>query len=129
MKYLSTPQVLAIHDQMVKRFGGSMGIRDLDLIESAVERPKTTFDGAGLYSTIFTKAAVFMHSLLKNHAFVDGNKRTSYASCGIFLKLNGYELENMHNASLEFTMKVENDSIKIGEISEWLDKHSVRLPK
>ena len=124
MKYLTTPQVLAIHDQMVKRFGGSHGVRDLGLIESAVERPRMTFDGKDLYPDIFLKAAALMHSLLKNPAFVDGNKRTAYSSCGIFLKLNGYKLENMHKRSLEFAMNVENNSLELEQISKWLKKHS-----
>ncbi len=124
VKYLTTPQVLAIHDQMVKRFGGSHGVRDIGLIESAVERPRMTFDGKDLYPDIFLKAAALMHSLLKNHAFVDGNKRTAYSSCGIFLKLNRYKLENMHKRSLEFAMNVENNSLALEEIAKWLKKHS-----
>ncbi len=109
---------------MVKRFGGSHGVRDLGLIESAVERSKATFDGVDLYTGVFTKAAALMHSLLKNHAFVDGNKRTAYSSCGVFLKLNGYKLENMHKASLEFAMNVENNFLELEEIAAWLKKHS-----
>lgn len=109
---------------MVKRFGGSQGIRDLSLVESAVERPKATFDGIDLYTDVYTKAAALMHSLLKNHAFVDGNKRTAYASCGVFLKLNGYKLDNMHEASLEFAMNVENNSLDFKQIATWLKKNS-----
>lgn len=124
MKYLTIPQVLVLHDQMIKRFGGSFGVRDLGLIESAVERPKATFDGIDLYPDIYTKAAALMHSLLKNHAFVDGNKRTAYSSCGVFLKLNGYKLQNMHKESLEFAMDVENNFLGLEEISNWLEKHS-----
>lgn len=112
---------------MVKGFGGLHGIRDLGLIESAVERPKVTFDGVELYSDIFAKAAALMHSLLKNHAFVDGNKRTAYSSCGVFLKLNGYKLQNMHKASLEFAMNVENNSLELEEIAAWLKKHTKKL--
>ncbi len=112
---------------MVKRFGGSNGIRDLGLIESAVERPKATFDDIDLYPDIFIKAAALMHSLLKNHAFVDGNKRTAYSSCGVFLKLNGYKLKNMHKASLEFAMNVENNSLQLEEISNWLKENSEKV--
>lgn len=115
---------MVLHDQMVKRFGGSHGVRDLGLIESAVERPKATFDGVDLYPDIFTKAAALMHSLLKNHAFVDGNKRTAYSSCGVFLKLNGHKLQNMHKESIKFTMDVENNSLPLEEIAKWLKKHS-----
>src|SRR5688572_20333207 len=82
VKYLSPQQVLAIHDQMIKRFGGSSGIRDVGLLESAVARPKATFDGNDLYPSIFQKAAALLQSLLKNHPFVDGNKRTALTSAG-----------------------------------------------
>ncbi len=109
---------------MVKRFGGSHGIRDIGLIESAVERPRATFGGEDLYPDLFLKAAALMHSILKNHAFVDGNKRTAYSSCGVFLKVNGYKLENMHEASLEFAMNVENNSLELEEIAEWLRNNS-----
>lgn len=114
---------------MVKRFGGSFGVRDLGLIESAVERPKATFDGIDLYPDLFEKAAALMHSLLKNHAFVDGNKRTSYTSVGVFLKLNGYKLINMHKKSLEFAMNVENNSLELEEIAAWLKKNSKKIRK
>lgn len=65
-----------------------------------------------------------MHSLLKNHAFVDGNKRTAYSSCGVFLKINGYKLQNLHKTSLEFTMNVENNSLELEDIAAWLKKHT-----
>lgn len=65
MKYLTPQQVLAIHDQMVKRFGGSRGIRDIGLVESAVARPMATFDSVDLYENIFDKAAALLQSLLK----------------------------------------------------------------
>jgi death-on-curing protein len=112
---------------MVKRFGGSHGIRDLGLIESAVKRPATTFDGKDLYPDVFTKAAALMHSPLKNHAFLDGNKRTAYSSCGIFLKFNGYVLKNMHTESLQFAMNIENNSLEIEAIADWLEKHSKKV--
>lgn len=129
MKYLTTHQVLAIHDQMVRKFGGSHGVRDLGLIESSVERPKATFDGIDLYPDIFLKATSLIHSLLKNHAFIDANKRTAYASCGIFLKMNGYNLLNMHKESLKFAMSVENNSLSLDEIAKWLKKHTRKVKK
>lgn len=112
---------------MVKRFGGSLGVRDVGLIESAVERPKATFDGQDLYPNLFLKAAALMHSLLKNHAFVDGNKRTAYTSIGIFLRLNEYKLMNIHDKSLKFTMSIENNSISLEEIASWLKKNSKKI--
>ena len=124
MKYLTPQQVLAIHDQMVKRFGGSIGVRDIGLVESAVARPQATFDGVDLYDTIFDKAAALLQSLLKNHPFVDGNKRTALTSAGIFLKMNGYNLKNYHEEEVEFGVNVDNKHLSIEEISAWLKKHS-----
>lgn len=125
-RYISIEEVLFILDQAVKRFGGSFGIRDIGLIESAVGRPQASFGGDDLYETIFDKAAAFMHSLLKNHAFVDGNKRTSLACVGIFLKINGYDLENMGKDELKFAMEVENETLSLEDIAQWLGTHAKR---
>jgi death-on-curing protein len=122
--YLSTIHVLVIHDQMIKRFGGLPGIRDIGLIESAIGRPQATFDGKNLYKTIFEKGAALLQPLLKNHPFVDGNKRTALTSAGIFLKLNGYQLINDHDDEVSFALRVDNEHLSIEQIAEWLEKHS-----
>ncbi len=124
MKYLTSQQVLAIHYEMVKRFGGSHGVRDIGLVESAVGRPQATFDGNDLYETVFDKAAALLQSLLKNHPFVDGNKRTALSSAGIFLKDNGYRLKNTHKEEVEFAVRVDNENLSVEEISAWLKKCS-----
>ncbi len=127
MKYLTPQRILLIHDRLIKRFGGSLGLRDKGLLESAAARLKVTFGGEDLYPTIFHKAAALLHSLLKNHPFVDGNKRTALASAGIFLKLNGYKLINQHEKELEFALKIENESLSFEEIIKWLEKNSEKL--
>lgn len=127
MKFLSVQQVLAIHDQAIKRFGGSKGVRDLSLVESAVGRPQASFEGKDLYPTVFEKAAALLQSLLKNHPFVDGNKRTALSSAGIFLKLNGYKLINTHREEVEFAIKVDNERLTLEEIASWLKKNSKKI--
>lgn len=127
MKYLTPHKILAVHDMLVKRFGGSFGLRDKGLLESAAARPQASFGGKDLYPTIFAKSAALMHSLLKNHPFVDGNKRTALASTGIFLKLNGYKLINTHEKELEFALNVENESVSLEEIAAWLKKNSKQV--
>ena len=122
--YLSITQVLAIHDQMIKRFGGLNGIRDIGLIESALFRPQSTFDGKDLYPSIFDKAAALLHSLLKNHPFVDGNKRTALTSTGIFLNLNRYTLVNSYNEELSFTLKAAHNELTVVDIALWLKEHA-----
>ena len=127
--FLRIEQVLFIHDQMVKRFGGSLGIRDLGLVKSAVARPKATFGGEYLYVSIFDKAAALLQSLLKNHPFVDGNKRTSLTSTGLFLKKNDHKLINQHKEEVEFAVRVDNGNLTIEQISKWLKIHSVKIHK
>lgn len=122
--FLTNEQVLFIHDQMVKRFGGSLGVRDLGLVESAVARPQATFGGEYLYKSIFDKTAALLQSLLKNHPFVDGNKRTALTSAGLFLKKNGYRLINQHKEEVEFAVKVDNGNLTVEQISKWLKEHS-----
>lgn len=124
INYLSTTQVLAIHDQMIKRFGGSSGIRDITLLESAVARPQASFDQKDLYSEIFEKTAALMESLLKNHPFIDGNKRTALTSTGIFLQMNGYRLKNYHEDEIVFALEVANQRMGIEKITLWLKDHS-----
>ena len=127
MKYLTPQRVLLIHDRLVRRFGGSLGLRDLPLLESAVARPRASNGGEDLYPTIFEKAAALMHSLLKNHAFVDGNKRTALASAGVFLKINSYQLVNSHEKEFEFALEVENGTLELKDITEWLKKHLKKI--
>jgi len=125
--FLTIEQVLFIHDQMVKRFGSSPGVRDLGLVESAVTRPKSTFGGEYLYNSIFDKAGALLQSLLKNHPFVDGNKRTALTSAGLFLKKNGYKLANQHKEEVEFTVRVDNGNLTVEQISKWLREHSSKF--
>lgn len=126
--FLTINQVLFIHDQMVKRFGGSHGIRDIGLVESAIARPQATFGGKFLYSSIFDKAAALLQSLLKNRPLIDGNKRTALSSAAVFLKKNGYKLTNLHKEEVEFAVRVDNGNLTIEQISKWLKEHSVKIP-
>lgn len=125
MKYLTIEEVLAIHLQMVNIFGGSHGIRDFGLLHSAISRSQASFAGKDLYPTVFDKTATILHSLLLNHPFLDGNKRTAYTSCARFLFNNGYKLVASHKKIVSFTMNIENKKPSLESISTWLKKHSV----
>lgn len=112
---------------MVKLFGGSFGVRDIGLVESAVARPGATVDGQDLYTNIFDKAAALLQSLLKNHPFVDGNKRTALTAAGLFLKMNGWKLINNHEKEVEFGVKTDNADLTLEQISKWLKDHSEEI--
>ena len=89
--HLTVDIVREIHATAIARFGGSHGVRDIALLESAVAAPQATLDGKALYSDLSEVAAAYLFYLCRNHPFVDGNKRTALAACIVFLRLNGVE--------------------------------------
>ena len=122
--FITFEEVLAIHDSMVEQHGGSFGIRDAGLIQSAISRPQASFGGQYLYESIFDKAAALFHSLLFNHAFVDGNKRTTVTSTARFLHLNGYDFVAEQEEIVTFALLAENTHPSLEEIALWLQKHT-----
>lgn len=125
--YLSAQQVLFIHARLITEIGGSHGVRDVGLLESAVARPRATFDGMDLYPDIFSKAAALMESLILNHPFVDGNKRTAITAASLFLLRNGFQVV-ADNAELEqFTMWVASDRPALNQVSGWFQANTESL--
>jgi death on curing protein len=92
MKYLDVQQVLKIHARSIELFGGDPTVRDLGLLESAVAQPRASFGGKDLYTNLAGKAAALAFSLVKNHPFADGNKRTGYGAMMRFLSRNGHTM-------------------------------------
>lgn len=126
--YLTPQQVLFIHLRLIKVTGGSHSIRDLGLLESAVARPQATFDDQELYPDLFQKAAALMQSLIMNHPFLDGNKRTGITAAGLFLRQNGWQLRTSNEALETFTLRVATGGTTLEEISAWLRQNSVPAP-
>ena len=124
--FLSLDEVLGIHHEEVEKFGGSHGVRDLNLLDSALQRPQSSFMGEDLYPTIFDKAAALMHSILLNHPFIDANKRTAIVSMAYFLHLNGYEIEMSQKELVELALKAESKKLDLEQIPKWLKEHSVK---
>jgi death-on-curing protein len=127
VKYLTAEQILFIHSRIIDETGGTHGIRDIGLLQSAVERPKAFFKGKHLYPDIFHKTAAFMESLVKNHPFLDGNKRTSLISAGVFLQMNGFVLEVSQKDIVRFTLRVSQGKTTLPDIAEWFKVHSQKI--
>jgi death-on-curing protein len=127
MNHLTPAQILFIHYRVLEETGGSHGIRDLPLLESAVSRPGATFDSDDLYPDLFTKAAALMHGIIKNHPFLDGNKRTAITAASIFLLRNGYALKTSNRALEHFTLKTASEKREISDIARWFESHSEKL--
>ena len=126
MNYLTPEQVLFIHSRLVTETGGSHGLRDLALLESAVARPRATFDSKELYPDLFTKAAALMDSLINNHPFLDGNKRTGITATGLFFRINGWELTASSEELVACTMRVAMEGLEIDELANWLRAKTIK---
>jgi len=127
MNYLTLDDVYAIHQRMIHIGGGRIDIHDFTLLHSAVERPKASFGGKELYPTVWKKASALLQSLVKNHPFDDGNKRTAYYSTKRFLRMNGYILNASLRDILLFMVSVDVKNLSIEQIGNWLKKHSKKL--
>src|SRR6187402_3120550 len=98
-------EVERIHDILVERFGGAKGIRDKGILESAIGRPFQTFDDKDLYPDPVEKAAAIFESIISNHPFVDGNKRTAYVLMRLILKRNQLDIEVNQNVKYDFVIR------------------------
>ena len=125
-RFVDIIEVYTLHEAILKQSKGKGGVRDFSLLHSAVERPKATFGGKSLYPTIFTKAAALLQSLCLNHAFTDGNKRSSWGSTKRFLSLNGFHLKATPKEGADFLVYVDNNKPDLAQISSWLKEHSTK---
>lgn len=91
MRYLSLAEILFLHKEVITSSGGTGGIRDLGGLESAINQPRITFDQKELYPDLVSKASALCFSIIRNHPFIDGNKRAGHAAMEVFLFLNGFE--------------------------------------
>lgn len=126
-EYLTPEQVLFLHSRLVSETGGAHGVRDLGMLLSALGRPQATFEDKELYPDLFTKTAALMDSLVRNHPFVDGNKRTAITSAGIFLWINGYQLTVENREMVRFTLACAQSQLSLEEIAEWFQINSLSV--
>ena len=124
MRYLSVAEILATHDYQIQRFGGTHGVLNLPLLESAVSRPKTNISGTDMYNTLYEKAAVLAYSLIKNHPFLDGNKRTGLHATLTFMELNGFRLHIDSKQSVKLGLAIAKDKMAVDEITKFFVTHS-----
>jgi death-on-curing protein len=120
MRYLRLGEVLELHRRLIATSGGSPGLRDLRLLEGSLSQLRQTFSGAYLYPTLIEKAAVLGFSLIKNHPFVDGNKRVGHAALEVMLMLNGYELTASKESTEAVVLAVASGMLDRQEWTEWV---------
>ena len=123
MKKLSKKQILMLHTQLIQQTGGSEGVRDYNLRDSALETPFQSFGGDELYPTIQAKAARLGYGLIKNHCRIDGNKRIGTHAMLVFLALNGIELKYMQKELYETILDVAAGKIEYEDLLQWVLDH------
>lgn len=124
---ITVQTALQIHELQIKVHGGAIGLRDKGLLEAALARPFSTFDGIDLYPDPTAKAAAILESILVNHPFVDGNKRTGYVLMELILRVNGYKVILNLEEQYDFTIKVAEGKMTTELIIDWLKEHVVQM--
>jgi len=123
VQFLSLDEAVEIHSVLIVRFGGPKGVRDLGLLESALYRPQT-----GYYKSLNEMAAALFESLIKNHPFVDGNKRVAFFATDVFLRMNGYKLQIEPKEAHSFLMSLfDTNSCDLEHLLPWIKTSLVKL--
>jgi len=116
-----------MHTVAVEEFGGSSGIRDRGLLESALARPLASFGGRNLYDTPFKRAAALAESLVLNHGFVDGNKRTAMYAMAAWLEREGYVIEAARGELRDLALAIASHELSMEQIAAWLEQRSKQV--
>lgn len=127
MKSLTLEQLLELHVLVIQETGGSQGLRDLGRLESAIATQTQSVFGEELYTTLYEKAAALIRSIIADHPFVDGNKRTAMLTGLTFLRENGLQFIAQQGEIEDFAVKIATDHLDIPTIAAWLDQHSTPL--
>jgi death on curing protein len=120
IRFLTADEVVALHEDQIRRYGGASGLRDISLLESAVAQPTATFEGRDLHPDPIDKAAAYAFHLRRDHPFVDGNKRVALASALVFLELNGIDVTDRRGALYKLMIEVASGRAGKPEIVEVL---------
>ena len=123
MKCLSKKQILMLHTALIAKFGGLEGVRDEGLLESALAAPFQTFGGEAVYPSLQAKAAQLGFGLIRNHPFVDGNKRIGAHAMLVFLSLNGVELTYSQQELVDIVLSVAAGNADRQSLLQWILKH------
>lgn len=122
--FLTLDEVLALHEDQIRRYGGSHGVRDIGLLESALGNAAATFDGEYLNQTIFEMAAAILYGICRNHPFVDGNKRASVAAALVFLEMNGVTVDADQSVFYDLVIGVAEGRASKAQVAVFFENHS-----
>ncbi|NJR62760.1 MAG: type II toxin-antitoxin system death-on-curing family toxin [Cyanobacteria bacterium CRU_2_1] len=124
MRFLTLIEVLELHRRVIEQSGGAFGIREVGFLESAIAQPRMTFGGEDLYPSLIEKAAALGFSIIMNHPFVDGNKRTGHAVTETFLVLNGMEISASVDEQEGVILAIASGELGRETFVEWLKRNT-----
>ncbi len=124
-QWITKEEALAFHVMLLVRFGGIDGIRDEGLLESALSRPQQLFHYEK--PTLFEMAASYAHGIVKNHPFLDGNKRSGFTVAGLFLEMNGYSLQAPETEAVIQTVALAAGDVSAAHYAQWLERHCQKM--
>ncbi|MBD1911442.1 MULTISPECIES: type II toxin-antitoxin system death-on-curing family toxin [unclassified Leptolyngbya] len=124
IRYLTLIEVLELHRRILEQSGGALGIRDIGLLEAAIAQPRMTFGGENLYPGLLEKAVALGFSIIMNHSFVDGNKRTGHAATETFLVLNGMEINASVDEQEHLVLAITSGELRREAFLEWLQQNT-----
>ncbi len=122
--FLTFAEIIEIHNYQIENFGGASGLRDMELLKSALGIPPATFGGTFLHPTIYEMAAAYLFHLVENHPFVDGNKRVGAMAALVFLDMNGIDFEASDEEFTAMVLRVASGKMLKAEITLFLKEHS-----
>ncbi|HOZ50648.1 MAG TPA: type II toxin-antitoxin system death-on-curing family toxin [Chitinophagaceae bacterium] len=120
-------EVLLIHETLIAEFGGVNGVRDYNLLVSAINRPFAGTNDSEFYPTTHLKAAAVIERIVKNHPFIDGNKRTGYVVMRLFLLSDGLDINASQDEKYEFVIEIATGNSTIDDITSWILNHLIQL--
>jgi death-on-curing protein len=123
-RFLKLDEILSLHDSQIHLFGGSAGIRDLGLLQSAIGNAEATFGGVFLHETTFAMAAAYLFSICKNHPFIDGNKRTAAAAALTFLEMNDIEISAVEDELYDLVIGVAEGRVSKAAVAVFFEQHA-----
>jgi len=116
--FLNLAEIMEIHQEQIKAFGGADGIRDMRLLESALSQPEATFGGVYLHEDMFHMAAAYAFHLAQNHPFFDGNKRTAFVAAAVFLEMNGFLFHDPKDSLIDIMLQVASGKMSKEELAK-----------
>lgn len=127
IEFLPKHIIIYFHQQIISLYGGTLGLRDEGLLDSALEQPRAMFDGSYLHDSLVKMAAAYGFHICNNHPFIDGNKRVALVAMDAFLQKNGFEISSSEKDVYEIMMKLASGTITKADLTDWLEANISKL--